>query len=366
MEERFDDGYYHIRKDMLDYPDAVVYCTYSRRGPGKTYGLLLTTLLNNEKLVYIKRTAEDVDFICSGDGWIDASPYAPINRDLGTDIHPISLRKGIAGIFHCNTDEETGKLEPYGDPLGYIVALSAAKKVKGFDMSDCSIMCVDEFIPQATEIVRRNEGEALMDIYMTIRRDRVKRKKPDLKLVLFANAENISCPITNELDLIDPCYELQASGNSILYNKERRFLLHRITEDEFPLTEEEIGGIGAFMKGTAWYAKSFDGEFSNNDFTNICEMSTKGFRCVAYIKYKQKDIYVCVRDSDGLIYLTDEYKGRVTNIEKYDLTLENHQRRFYTSAIYEMIFFSLPESKVRFKKYSFYDLIKNYKKYFSI
>ena len=46
MEERFDDGYYHIRKDMLDYPDAVVYCTYSRRGPGKTYGLLLTTLLS--------------------------------------------------------------------------------------------------------------------------------------------------------------------------------------------------------------------------------------------------------------------------------------------------------------------------------
>lgn len=365
--ENFNDGYYHIYKDIEDYPEAVVYCTYSRRGPGKTYGMLAGAYKRKQKIVYLKRTIDDVSFICSGseDGVIDASPYAPINRDFKTNIHPIEIKKGIAGVFHCENDEETGKLIPYGDPIAYIVALSAAKKVKGFDFSDCEIMCLDEFIPQATEIVRQKEGEALLDIYMTIRRDRVKRGKKDLKMVLFANAETISCPITLELDLIDACYELEAANKSILYNKDRRLLMHRITEDEFPMSESEISGIGDFMRGTPWYAKSFGGEFANNDFTNVQKMNvSKGFRCLALIKYKLKLIYVCRRDSDGMLYLASEFKGRKSNMAIYDLKLENDQRRFYNSLLYENLFMAMPENKVRCERYSSYDLIKNFRKYF--
>ena len=38
--EDYTDGYYHIRKDLEEYPDAGFICVWSRRGPGKTYGFL--------------------------------------------------------------------------------------------------------------------------------------------------------------------------------------------------------------------------------------------------------------------------------------------------------------------------------------
>ena len=39
-DERYDDGYYHIAKDIEKYPDATVYIVWSKRGPGKTYSAL--------------------------------------------------------------------------------------------------------------------------------------------------------------------------------------------------------------------------------------------------------------------------------------------------------------------------------------
>ena len=46
----------------------------------------------------------------------------------------------------------------------------------------------------------RAEGEMLLDIYETLSRDRLKRGHAPLKLILFANAEEISTHITNTLE----------------------------------------------------------------------------------------------------------------------------------------------------------------------
>ena len=78
--EDYNDGYYHIGKDVEDYNDAWCYVVWSRRGPGKTYGCLWNSYWNKRKIIYMKRTKNDVDFICSHNE-VDTSPYYPINRD---------------------------------------------------------------------------------------------------------------------------------------------------------------------------------------------------------------------------------------------------------------------------------------------
>ena len=230
------------------------------------------------------------------------------------------------------------------------------------DMSKADFLCMDEFIPQATEVVRYKEGEALADFIMTVLRDKVKRGQK-LKVVLFANAEEISTPITNALGMVDDMAELMFSGKSHYYDKKRRILYHHITQQEIPLTEAELDSdMFVLMKGTAWAQKAFFGDFANNDFSNVKQMSIKNMQCLHKIHYKNHTYYIYRRASDGMHYMCSS-KGPF--IYEWDLNKENHQKLFWIEHGQELRVECI-EDHMKFEKYSMYDLIVNYKKFFKV
>lgn len=354
--EDYNDGYYHIGKDFEDYPGNWCYITYSRRGPGKTYSLLWYCYYNKIPLIYMKRTIEDVNLICSSNDYgFDPSPYVPINRDKGTNIKALKIKDGIGAFYEYDDDG------PVGLPVAYILALSAVKRYKGFDFSQCGVICLDEFIPQIGERYNHQEGSMLLDVYMTVARDREKRGKEPLKLVLFANAEEISSPICNELEVVDDIANLNASGCSHYYNYERGIIIHHITEDEFPITEHEKSGIYKGMLNTAWHAKSFGGEFANNDFSNIVRINLKKFKCLYKLHYKTHDYYI-YNHPNGMFYMC-ETKNKP--ILEYDLNLENDQKLFYADQWIDLREACI-NGQFKFAKYSMYDLIINYRKFFKL
>lgn len=350
--------YYYFPDDLAAYPEAWCYVVWSRRGAGKTYSVLRYAYEHDIKIAYMKRTIDDVTLLCSGQTrGINLSPYVPISRDTGIRIEAGLVGKGIGG-FYDQFDEETNK--PYGAPFSYCAALNAMKVIKGFDLSICDWMVLDEFIPQAGEIVKRKEGEMLLDVYMTIKRDREMRGRPELKLILFANAEDISTPITYELDLVDDMINLQASGESHKYLEDRGILLHRITEDEIPIDDASKSGIYRGMSGTPWFEKAFGGEFANNDFTNIKHVNLKQYQPVTAFKYKNKVTYVYVKDGD--FYFTSS-RADVPKI--YDLNRENDQKLFYYDWVIDLRV-ACYEGHCAFKSYTSYDLIMNYKQFFKL
>ena len=358
--EDFNDSYYHFSKDLQEYPEAGCYVVWSRRGPGKTYSFLRYCTDNEIFFIYMKRTNDDVELLCTGsdspDLKVDTDPFVPLNRDFGWNIKPKLIQKGIAGFY--DTDEN-GK--PVGAPIGLIVSMNRVSKVKGSDMSRASFICFDEFIPQATETVRRKEGEAFADFVMTAMRDKAKRGQK-LKLVLFANAEEISTPLTNAFELVDDMAELAFRKESHFYNRDRRILLHHITQQEIPLTKEELNSdMFVMMKGTAWAQKAFFGDFANNDFSNVKKLSVKNMSCIHKVIYKNKEIYI-YRRSDGLHYAT--YSKGPYQYE-WDLTKENHQKLFWIEACQELRVYCI-EDQMKFEKYSMYDLIMNYKEFFKV
>lgn len=104
----------------------------------------------------------------------DLSPFAPLNRDYGYNIYPFIISsKGLAAFYHGQINDK-GKLEPVGEILGFILAVSAVSRFKGFSMDMADIMIFDEFIPKPWERVNRKEGDAVLDMYMTVSRDRLK------------------------------------------------------------------------------------------------------------------------------------------------------------------------------------------------
>ena len=268
--------YYHFEDDLKNYPEAWCYIVWSKRGPGKTYSSLWWALSNKIPIIYMKRTNDDVDLICQQSNYgFDASPYVPINRDKHTNVKAVKINNGLGGFWiHEKGDDE--KEHPEGLPVSYCLSCNAIKRFKGFDFSVCQWIVFDEFIPQLGERISRKEGELLLDLYMTVSRDRQKRGLPPLKLILFANAEDISTPITNTLEVVDIMADLNASGKTHYYDQERGILLHHITNDEIPIEDSEKQGIYSAMKNTKWGAKSFDGTFANNDFSNVVKKSIRG------------------------------------------------------------------------------------------
>ena len=343
---KISDGYYHFEDDLNEYPDAWCYTVWSRRGPGKTYSSLWYSYINKIPIVYIKRTIDDVDLICSGNAemGIDLSPYAPINRDKHTNIQARKILNGIGGFWEF----EDGN--PVGLPVANIIALNAIKKIKGFDLSRCDWMILDEFIPQQGEIVKRKEGEMLLDVYMTINRDRQKRSRPPLKLILFANAEEISTPITNSLEIVDNIAEMNAAGISKYYDEERGIFFHHITEEEIPMKEEELHGIFQAMKNTSWGRKAFGGEFSNNDFSNVMKQNIKKCKAMIHIIYKTYDYYIYLNQNTGMYYMCEiPHK----TIFEYNLNKENGQKLFYYEHVIDLRMACM-EDKMKFSKYSMY------------
>lgn len=348
--------YYDIRDDRKAYPDAWCYLVWSKRGPGKTYSTLRMCVEDKKKFVFIKRTIEDVKLLCASvkrkDIDFDISPFVPLNRDFGWNIVPVKIEKGVAGFYNCNEEGE-----PAGAPVGYCIALTIASEVKGFDMSECDYMIFDEFIPKQYERVSRNEGDALLDIYMTVSRDRVERGRPELILICLANATSINNPVFITLEVVDIAADMDVKNIEYFYN-ERGIMLHEIPPVAMNEKREKTG-IEKAMTDTAWGDMSFSGKFAYDDFTNVQHTRMKNYQPLCAYTYKRKEVYIYQKD--GYYYAT-ESKAKVN---MYNLNRENDQKRFFFDYIGRLREACI-EDRMKFEKYSMYDLVINYKKIFKI
>ena len=335
-------AYYNIFDDVAAYPDAWMFVAYSSRGVGKTYGALWGCLEKGIKFLYLKRTQVDIDLISND----DFSPFKPINRDHGTKVSFRKIYDGISVIE--DTDEK----------IGYAMSLSSIHKYKGFDLSDVDVMILDEFIPQLSERVNRREGELLLDLYMTVSRDREQRGRPPLQLWFFANATQLYCPITDTLQIIDDLSELNASGSEYRYLEDRGILLHRIRSQ----IEQADTAIFRGMQDTRWSRMAFGGEFAYNDFSKIKKIPMKNMVCHIRLKYNNKDYYIYQHKDNGLYYMTTSRGGYV---DEFDMDIEADQRRFYMEYGI-MLRNETTDGNMFFSTYTAYDLVYNFTKRFKI
>lgn len=356
--ENIFDEYYHLLADLILYPLAWCYLIWSKRGPGKTYSALWLCYYSNIKFIYMKRTNQDVDLILKDVEKLDfdASPYKALKRDKNIKVVGVKIDEGFGAYYEADEEGQPGRL------LCYVLSFNKVQQYKGFDFSDCEFIIFDEVIPQAGERIKRAEGTLLLDLYMTVSRDRLKRGRLALKLIMFANAEQISVPVTNELEVVDQMADLNASGQTHLFLEKRKILLHHITNEEVPISEAEKDGIYVGMEGTSWFEKSFNGSFANNDFTNITKRSIK--RCIPLIEvlYKTHSYFIYYNEEKDKYYMcTIPARAR----EYYNLNRENEQKKFYVDYVIDLCEACI-EERFKFEKYSMYDLIMNYRKFFNI
>lgn len=355
--------YYDVTEDLKNYPDAWCIVVIGGRNTGKTYSSLKSCLLDKRHFVFLKRTIKDVDLLCAGAGkvgaktsefGIDLSPFKSVNRDLVTDVRAHLIKEGLGGFWnHINGESD-------GAPIGYLLALSAVSKYKGFDLSECDWLIFDEFIPQPWERVQHKEGEQLLDLYKTIARDREHRGRGPLKLLCFANATSIANPTMQILEITDIVADMQVRDIESVYLEDRGILIHKLhNNEEFDKVEQETMLYKA-MGQTAWGQMAFGNSFAYNDFTSVGKVSLKGYKPMLSLQYKNDMFYIYMKE--GQYYMC---KSKHQGEEMYNLNRENDQKLFFNERLYELRLACI-EGKMKFETYSMYDIIVNFKHYFSI
>lgn len=360
--ENLNDGYYHLVDDLIKFPEAWCYIIWSSRGPGKTTSALWASYYLKKQMLYIKRTNDDITLITAGGALgMDPSPYSPVNRLHGTNVqcYPVEGLKGLG--YFANADDEG---EPQGDAIATCISLNYAYKVKSADFSQNDWIVFDEFIPQAGAWTMGGdkEGTTLLDLYMTVLRDRRKRGLEEPKLILFANAESIESPITNVLEVTDYIANMAVTGQDYYYQKGRRILLHWIRDKNPSVSEDD--GIFRAMAGTAWGRKSFQGEFANNDFTLVATRKklTNMFP-VCSIVYQNRTSYLYQHKETGTYRLC--FSRTDDKIPIYDLAKVADIRSFYMDHLFDLRD-AIGVKSITFQTYSLFEMIKNYTQKFKV
>lgn len=365
---RRDDYYFSVRPSIEAHPLALFYFYVGGRAGGKTYGSLVYLAIDlREKFVFIKRTIEDVKILCAGSGKLgskmkeyaaDFSPFVPINRDLGTNIKAFDIIPGLGAFYPVNDDGT-----PCGDPVGYIVALNAVAKVKGFDLSICDWMVFDEFIPEIWERVNRREGDQFMQLYKTVARDREHRGKPPLKCIFLANAEQVGNPMFQTLELVDVVTDMQLKGEHQKYLEDRAIYIERINPNKEWMKKEEESKVYTAMSGTQWAQMALNNNFAYDDFTSVKKLDMRHYKLYCRCIHKHKIYYIY--NNERIWYISGKANGRISGGEVYDLSRQTEAERFYYDVVTDLRLASI-EGNVLYEKYSMFELIMYFKKLYRI
>jgi len=207
-------GYIDIRK-ILSY-GMVFNWLVGARGIGKTYSALETVIEDKIQFCFMRRTKAASDKVNNA----DTSPFKRLNQNKGWCIYPFSEGGGIA-TFREGQEDENHKIKPVGKPLGISVPLSTLATLRGVDMSDVTLLLYDEFIKEPHERPIVREGEAFLNAYETLNRNRELEGEPPMKFLGMANSNDLGNPIFVHLGLVEHAIKLQQSDRDFLLLPER-------------------------------------------------------------------------------------------------------------------------------------------------
>lgn len=279
------------------------------RGTGKTFsgecaGLNVDpntgedVAIHEERFIWMRRTAQELDLLMDTAKGEGANPFKPINKLYNRNVGIRQIVKNLGGIYERESLDD-GLYNYSGEPIGYAVALSTIAGIRGIDLSDCDLWIYDEFIPESHVKRMKNEGDALLNAYETINRNREFDNKKAVKLVMLANSNDIYNPIFQKLHIVDDCEKMLRSGKEHRYYPDRGLAIHILSSTQEFIEKKKNTALYRLTKGTDFSEMALSNKFAYNDFSLVAYRDLKGFRPIACLDdgyiYKNNggEWYVC-------------------------------------------------------------------------
>lgn len=254
------------------------------RGIGKTYGALKYYYEKGETIIYMRRTGEQTKVTSTA----QFTPYKKILEDLETDFE-----------FSKSTPKA---LYVRDNVVAYMIALSTFANIRGFDASDCAAIIYDEFIPEQTARPIKNEGEALLNAYETINRNRELEGKEPTKLWMLSNSNTLFSPILAELSVMKQMLKMSEKHVERVVIPERG--LQIVNCSYSPISEKKSETALYRLVDTSFKEMALQNSY-RQDTSRIKSMSLAPYKPVVRIgeltiyKHKSKHIYYISFHSSG-------------------------------------------------------------------
>lgn len=247
------------------------------RGTGKTYGTLYIMLKNMHKFMLMRRTLTQIDLLASEFG----NPFRTINNDScdGTWVEMCKIGKNLAAAHRYRLDGDEKTL--VNANICYATALSVIKNARGFDASDIKYMVFDEFIPENNERVKKFEGEACMNAYETINRNRELRGDDPLCAIFLANPNQLDAPILMEFELVENIIGMIKRGQREMVDRERGIGIWLLKDS--PISDAKKNTALYRAASTSFVSMAIDNQFSQEYMECVAPQNLHEYRPMVQI-----------------------------------------------------------------------------------
>lgn len=233
------------------------------RQVGKTYGTLELMLDQEKKFILMRRTQTETDFICNDIN----NPFTVFNRGITVKKDT----KYTAAIYR--TSEDSNNVF-----TGSVMALSTTAKIRGFNGSIYTDLVFDEFIPENHVTKIKNEGDAFLNAVVTISGNRELDDLPPLRCWLLANANTISSPILDALNIAEKVESMSAEGKELSIMPERGIMIILPKSEQILNKRKNTALMRAIKKDSRFSKMAVENEFSYNDASNIINVNIDEYK----------------------------------------------------------------------------------------
>lgn len=257
--------------------------------------------------MYLRRIQQEADAI----GNPEFSPFQPVLQDH-QDLNPITLTpipgvKNIRAVYRGDLDEN-GVLQPVGDSIGYVGALNTISSIRGFSGEQIEIVLYDEFIPERNARAIKAEGDAFLNCYETINRNRELKGREPLKMVCLTNANKLASPIFVSLGITEQVDNMTRRGKQCSFLDDRGIALIKLRDSP----------ISARKMQTALYKAAVSEDFRRMAIANDFDTTTylyvhpeplEEYRIIA----QYEDVYIYRHKSIPRYYISRHCSGHPKN-----------------------------------------------------
>ena len=302
-------GYANMRDIILESETPFI-LVVGGRGVGKTYGALKSLLEKDIPFIYLRRTSSQMELVAKD----EFSPIVKVGRDIGMVLTTVPLSKYAAGVYKLNAE---GK--PAGDPVCLLMALSTMANARSFDASRIKLILYDEAIPERHERNISHEGDAFLNMYESINRNRELDGEDPVKCVILANANNLEAPILQALNCVRTLDNMRRKHQS--YKEDSYIGLTIVLLQDSPISanKRRTALYNLTMGQGDFSDMALDNAFSKDNYTDVSPRPLQEYRSCAAIG----SICLYEHKSNHTWYVSERISG---SPEMYENTPTDRQR----------------------------------------
>lgn len=276
-------AYFDIKKEREK--GVYWYICIGLRGGGKTYSNtrdLVCDRLPGKNFLYLRRTLDELN-ISIDPMHPEQNAFMEINKDFDRNVT----------IGKSRRNDKLKRLYENEDFIAYASSLNEIHKYRGIDLfADTTDIFYDEFIPQSNVVKMKNEGEAILNMYETVNRNRELKGEEPVRITLCANSNDISHDLFIKLRLVEILEKMKRNGQTH-YRKGSLKIIY--FNDKHFIDQKKDTVLYQIAQGTEFYDMALKNDFAYNDFTNIESRFLKEYKPVCKISgitiYRHKSRY---------------------------------------------------------------------------